>query len=214
MCSKAARVWSTQSQVGAIVSAVADLVGYGEYCRMGRVWFVVCVGARICMLLRTMEPGPRAPSFRALATEAAPLNAGVYRGPAFELVVAGCEEARNTRRAASKVPLGFGSVGVVERVDWKRSRLAVQTEFSCCPCYALPGATAQSSFRSSQAPLLGFIAVCSQSAFANRFANMVSPAGNGVVLHRDAMPWCRVSWSSEVMRTEHVWSYGGPCGRL
>ena len=40
MCSKAARVWSTQSQVGAVVSAVADLVGCGEDCVVGRAWFV------------------------------------------------------------------------------------------------------------------------------------------------------------------------------
>ena len=57
-------------------------------------------------------------------------------------------------------PLGVGSVGVVERVDWKRSRLAAQAECSCWPCRAQLGATTQSSFRSSQAPLLGFIVVC------------------------------------------------------
>ena len=131
-----------------------------------------------------------------LATEVAPLSAGVYRGAARDRVVSGfsrCEEAPNTRRAASEVPLGCGSVGVVERVDWKMSRVAAQTGFSCCSCHARPGATAHSSVRSSDAPLLGFIAVCSQSAFANRFANMVSPAGKGLLLHRDAMPWCRVS---------------------
>ena len=37
---KAARAWSTQSQVGAVVSAVADLVGCGEDCVVGRAWFV------------------------------------------------------------------------------------------------------------------------------------------------------------------------------
>ena len=119
--------------------------------------------ARICVLLCAMEPGPRAPRCRALATEVAPLRVGVYRGAALALVVAGfsrCEEAPNTGRAASKVPLGFGSVGVVERVDWKRSRLAAQAVCSCWPCHAQLGATAQSSFRSSQAPLLGFVAVC------------------------------------------------------
>ena len=179
MCSKAARVWSIRSQVGAIVSAVADLVGCGEDCVVGRAWFVVCVGARICMLLRAMEPGPRAPRCRLLAAEVAPLNVGVYRGPAFELVVAGCEEARNTRREASKVPLGFGSVGVVERVDWKRSRLAVQTEFSCCPGYALPGATSQSSFRSSYAPLLGFIAVCREKCGCMLGSRLRRSAGGG-----------------------------------
>ena len=40
MCSKAARAWSTRLQVGAIVSAVADLVGCGEDCIVGRAWFV------------------------------------------------------------------------------------------------------------------------------------------------------------------------------
>ena len=39
------------------------------------------------MLLRTMESGPRAPRYRALATEVAPLNAGVYSGAALDLVV-------------------------------------------------------------------------------------------------------------------------------
>ena len=40
------------------------------------------------MLLRTMEPGSRAPRCWLLATEVAPLNAGVYSGAALELVVA------------------------------------------------------------------------------------------------------------------------------
>ena len=36
-----------------------------------------------------------------------------------------------TCTAAVKVPLGFGSVGIVERVDWKMSCLAAQGECSC-----------------------------------------------------------------------------------
>ena len=115
------------------------------------------------MSLCDVEPWPRAPRRRPMATEVAPLKAGVYCGAAVELVIAGFsrfEAARNTRRVAVKVPLGCGSVGVVERVDWKRSRLAAQAECSCWPCHAQLDATAQSCFRSSQAPLIGFIVVC------------------------------------------------------
>ena len=90
------------------MSAVADLVGCGEDCVVGRAWFVVCVGARICMLLCTMEPGPRAPRCRALASEVAPLNADVYSGAAVDLVVAGfsrCEESPNKWQPASAAEL-------------------------------------------------------------------------------------------------------------
>ena len=49
---------------------------------------------------------------------------------------------------------------VVEPVDLTRSRLAAQAECSCWPCHGQLGAIVQSSLRSSQAPLLGFIVVC------------------------------------------------------
>ena len=51
------------------------------------------------MLLCDVEPGPRALRRRLLATEVAPLKAGVYCGASLELVVGGFsrfEEASNT----------------------------------------------------------------------------------------------------------------------